>query len=302
MLSLNDFQPITIEDKPIFDRFYTKQPAFHSDNLFTTLFGWREFLNFRYTIVDDSLLGMIHCQGATQFRFLSGNLTQDIIRLLFDIAEKEGCDKPIGFFDTQTKQQVLSYYPNLEFIADRNFFDYVYLASDLATLQGTRYAKIRNRLNKFQKNYHYTVEVLTKDCFDETMEFLHRWCLWKDCESDEVLENERKAVMFAMKHFYILGLSGLVLRIDNKIEALAIYEQMNADTAVVHFEKASPDFDGIYKAINMETAQVLQKTYRFIDRQSDLGVPGLRQAKLSYQPHHFIELYHIPKNSILAVK
>jgi hypothetical protein len=67
---------------------------------------------------------------------------------------------------------------------------------------------------------------------------------------------------------------------------------------VIHFEKGSPDFDGIYKAINMETAQRLRQQVTFIDREEDLGIPGLRQAKLSYQPDHFIELFHGTKESI----
>ncbi len=90
---------------------------------------------------------------------------------------------------------------------------------------------------------------------DEVNEFLKRWCLWKDCGSNELLENERKAIVYSMSHFFDLGLYGLALRISGTIQAIAVYEKMNADTVVVHFEKGSPDFDGIYKAINMETAQ-----------------------------------------------
>jgi hypothetical protein len=133
---------------------------------------------------------------------------------------------------------------------------------------------------------------------DEVLDFLKRWCLWKDCASDELLENERKAIVFSMAHFFDLGLSGLALRIKNAIEAIAVYEKMNTDTAVVHFEKGSPDYDGIYKAINMETAQRIRHQVPFIDREEDLGISGLRQAKLSYHPHHFVEIYQVTKESL----
>jgi hypothetical protein len=112
------------------------------------------------------------------------------------------------------------------------------------------------------------------------------------------LENERKAILYAMSNFFELGLSGLAIRINEKIEAITVFEKMNSDTAVVHFEKGSPDYDGIYKAINMETAKLLQKKFLFIDREEDMGIPGLRQAKMSYQPHHMIEVFHIKKESI----
>ncbi len=101
-----------------------------------------------------------------------------------------------------------------------------------------------------------------------------------------------------MKHFFDFCLKGLALRIDGTIQAIAVYEKMNPDTVVVHFEKGSPDYDGIYKAINMETAQRVRQLVPFIDREEDLGIPGLRQAKLSYQPDHFIEVYYATKESL----
>jgi hypothetical protein len=74
---------------------------------------------------------------------------------------------------------------------------------------------------------------------------------------------------------------------------------MNPETAVVHYEKGSPDFDGIYKAINMETAKILQKNYTYINRQSDMDLPGLRKAKMSYHPHHMIEVFHVNKKDMI---
>jgi hypothetical protein len=73
---------------------------------------------------------------------------------------------------------------------------------------------------------------------------------------------------------------------------------MNNDTAVVHYEKGSPDFDGIYKMINQETAKILEKDFKYINRESDMDLPGLRQAKMSYRPHHMIEIFNINKKSI----
>ncbi len=75
---------------------------------------------------------------------------------------------------------------------------------------------------------------------------------------------------------------------------------MNADTVVIHFEKGSPDFDGIYKAINTETAHRVRPFFAYINREEDLGIPGLRKAKLSYHPDHFIEIYNISKESLRA--
>ena len=71
---------------------------------------------------------------------------------------------------------------------------------------------------------------------------------------------------------------------------MSIFERLNADTALVHFEKGIEDYEGIYKAINAETAAVLAKDFEFINRESDMGVAGLREAKTRYHPHHMVEV------------
>ena len=226
----------------------------------------------------------------------SGKVSLDLYKQVMALAVQE--DAFFGFIKKQEKDLLAAQFPTLKIVEHREFFDYVYRADDLAELAGTKYAKIRNRLNQFKKNYSYTIEDISESNMDEVSEFLKRWCLWKDCASDELLENERKAIVFSMSHFYDLGLSGLALRINGNVEAIAVYEQMNPDTVVVHFEKGSPDYDGIYKAINMETAHRVRHQIPFIDREEDLGIAGLRQAKLSYHPDHFIELYDVEKESL----
>ena len=101
-----------------------------------------------------------------------------------------------------------------------------------------------------------------------------------------------------MDNFFKLGLSGLAIRINNRIEAISVFEKYSFDTAVVHYEKGSPDYDGIYKAINQETANILQKDVRFINRESDMNIPGLRKAKMSYRPDHMIKVFHLCKENI----
>jgi len=298
MLSINDFKPVTLEDKPLFDKHYAKYPPVHSDNMFTTMVSWKDYSNYHYAQVGDSLIIMTKVKNKIQFRPPSGKHNLDIINEFLKLAKKEGSDQPVGLIDTKTKDLLSKNYPELQFVPDRDYFDYVYLASDLSELSGTDFSKIRNRLNKFKKNYLYTLEKISKENIHEIGEFLKRWCLWKDCDSDPILENEKKAILYSIANYFELKLSGIAIRINGSVEAIAVFEKMNFDTAVVHYEKGSPDYDGIYKAINQETAKILEKDFTFINRQSDMNLPGLRKAKMSYRPHHLIEVTHIDKNSI----
>ncbi len=299
MLSIDDFKQVTIDDKRIFDQQYEKYPPVHSDFVFTTIVSWQEYVKFYYLFLKDNLLIMTKFQDDIRFRPPIGKYDKDIFKQLFELAKKEGSYRPVCIIDSATKNWLSINFPKLEFVPHRDYFDYVYLASNLAELPGSEYAKIRNRLNKFKRNYSYDIEKISSENMDEVKKFLKRWCLWKDCDSDPLLENEKKAILYSIAHFFELELSGVVIRIDDQIEAISVFEQMNLDTAVVHYEKGSPDFDGIYKAINTEVAKILQNDFKFINREQDMGLPGLRQAKMSYRPHHMIEVFHVNKNNLI---
>lgn len=263
------------------------------------MISWMDYGNYHFVFLEDNLIIMTKVFNKIQFRLPLGKCNFDIVKQVLILAKNEGSNPPVVIIDSQTKDLIKTFFPKLDFKPDRDYFEYVYLASDLAELPGTPYSKIRNRLNKFKKNYAYTIENISDDNMAEVKEFLKRWCLWKDCDSDLILENERKAILYSISHFFDLGLSGINLRINEKIEAIAVYEMMSSNTAVVHYEKGSPDYDGIYKAINQETAKILQKNFSYINRESDMDLPGLRKAKMSYRPHHMVEVYHIDKQSIM---
>ena len=153
-------------------------------------------------------------------------------------------------------------------------------------------------LSRFRRNCSPVVEEITSDSLDEVHDFLVEWCEWKDCDSVPFLGYEEDAVFFALKHFNRLGLSGLIIRVMGKIGAIALYEQMNPSTVVIHFEKGLPDCEGIYKAINAETAAALLGRFEYINRESDMGVEGLREAKTRYHPHHLVEVYCASKEDL----
>ena len=145
------------------------------------------------------------------------------------------------------------------------------------------------------------MEPITKDDVKDVLDFLDKWCDWKDCDSDPVLANEKEAVLFAIAHYDELKLSGLVVRVEGKVGAMSIFEGLNKDTALVHFEKGLPDCKGIYRAINAETARILAKHYVYINRESDMGVAGIREAKTRYHPDHMVEVYFVKREELEKV-
>jgi hypothetical protein len=187
--------------------------------------------------------------------------------------------------------------PALNLVADRDHFEYVYLTSDLADLPGRNYLNIRRQVNKFRRNCISVVEPISRENWEDVKRFLIEWCEWKGCEGDKVLAHEKEAVFFAIDHFNELPLSGIVIRVSSKIAAISLFEKLTDDTALVHFEKGLPDCEGIYKVINTETASRLDKKCTYINRESDLGIAGLREAKMRYHPHHMVEVFSLKRDS-----
>jgi len=298
MLSINDFRLVEFEDREIFNTYFTKYPQVHSDYLFTTIISWMDYAKYHFTLYKNNLIIFTKINNKISLRPPIGKRNKDIFDEVINLVKKSDTFFSIDAIDSETKNWFFKNYPKLVCMPHRDYFDYVYLSSDLADLEGSKYSKIRNRLNKFKRKYEYEIEIISNGNIDSVKEFLTRWCLWKDCESDSLLENEKKAVMFSIDNFFELVLKGIVIKINNEIEAISVYEKMNNETAVVHYEKASPYYDEIYKAINNETAKILRKKYRFINRESDMGLEGLRKAKLSLKPDHMIKLYHLKKESL----
>jgi len=235
--------------------------------------------------------------GTTRFRPPIGPRNPALLRAVISLALEISDDEPVVLIDSDNAALIREVCPGINLVPDRDHFEYVYRASDLATLPGKNYLSIRRQVNKFRKNCTNTVEPMTSANNEEVKRFLILWCEWKGCEGDPVLAHEKDAVLFAVDHFDELPVQGLVIRIDGAIGAISLFEPLNADTALVHFEKGLPDCEGIYKAINTETAALLARDFTYINRESDLGVAGLREAKMRYHPDHMVEVFSLKRES-----
>ena len=158
MLTIDEFKNLNLEDKNIFNKLYEKYPPIHSDYVFTTLISWIEYANYKFTQLNDNLIIMTDQKNIRRFRPPIGKYNKEIFDQILELAKKESSDYPLEVIDTKTKDWMLQHYPKLELSQNRDYFDYVYTSSDLAELPGSNYRKIRNRLNKFIKNYDYTIE------------------------------------------------------------------------------------------------------------------------------------------------
>ena len=182
------------------------------------------------------------------------------------------------------------------FHMDRDHFDYVYRIEDLSGLRGKRYQSKRNFANRFRNTYpHCRRELLCKENLPALQQMLTEWFRQR-AEVDPLADFklEQIALDRALRQWQALGLEGLLLMDGDKCIAMTMGSFLSDDTFDVHFEKALEGYDGAYAAINQSFALYLQEKYpqlRFLNREDDMGIPGLRKAKLSYHPDHMVEKY-----------
>jgi hypothetical protein len=258
---------------------------------------WNHYAHYRFAYVNRNLILASTIDGITRFRPPIGQRDPALLKALIRLASDVSDNEPVVLIDPDTAVWMREICCGMNLIPDRNHFEYVYRAADLAELPGKQYLTIRHQINKFRRNCAYVLEPITAENRKEVMSFLVKWCEWKGCENDPVLAHEKEAVFFAVDHFNELDIKGLMIRVNHEIAAISLYEPMNAETALVHFEKGLPDCEGIYKAINAETAALLATSFTYINRESDLGVAGLREAKQRYHPHHMVEVYSLKRDS-----
>ena len=179
---------------------------------------------------------------------------------------------------------------------DRDIFDYVYSIHDLADLKGRKFQKKRNHVNRFRSEHpNFEVVPLTVCNLAQAQHMVNEWYrirMKQDPEGDYLLENI--AMARAFQNYAALGMEGIMLQDEGKVLAVTMATRLSPNTFDVHFEKALENVEGAYAAVNCEFARYLRLKHpevEFLNREDDMGLEGLRKAKLSYNPHHLVEKY-----------
>lgn len=174
----------------------------------------------------------------------------------------------------------------------REHWDYIYSIQELSELKGNKFHKKKNLLNQFKKKYVFEYNRMQEDCVEEVLEMQAEWYKWYEEKSpSDALVAENTAITRVLKEYdRISGLMGAAIRIEGKVVAYTISEPVG-DSLVIHFEKGNTMFKGVYQAINQMFLQDAGGDYQFVNREQDLGDPGLRKAKMSYNPILMLKKY-----------
>lgn len=278
-------RPLAFGDKPRLDALFVDLQPRVSELTFANLYLFREAHAYRLTLVGDSPVVLGRGYGGVEYFLppLGGDVAGALLMLLDGGMTLYGAD---GSF-------VARYLTGEGMIVeeDRDAFDYLHLRQEMAELPGNRFHKKKNRINYFAARHSFNVEVYGARHREGCLALLDEWRRVRDGIDSLSLDLETKAAAEALMLSDRLGLEGVVVSVEGRVAAFALGERLSLDTAVCHFEKSDPFMEGVSQLVDREFNRLLFADCTYINREQDLGEPGLRAAKLSYHPVELVKKY-----------
>ncbi|MCL2791929.1 MAG: phosphatidylglycerol lysyltransferase domain-containing protein [Spirochaetaceae bacterium] len=284
-------KPITFNDFDIIYSFFKKHPSENCGFNICNIFTWGLYYKLEYTICFDRLI-LFNPSYSYLFAPIGEAFSAEELFQINNSFKKIHSNLEIlGVSEDYINNPNLSEYFHITNY--ENWSDYIYTTENLVKLTGKKLAKKKNLISQFNKLYtDYTVKLINANDYAEIIEFCYYWKKTHGVE-DEYLDIEFEAIKTILTHWETFPCNGLKLYTDGKICAFSIYSPQTNNMATVHFEKYDSQIKGAGQVINQETAKVLIKDFKYINREEDMGSEGIRQAKRSYQPDKILPYYRL---------
>ncbi len=280
-----EFKTVGIEDCGVITRYLDAHPSAVCEMNFPNILIWKNSERPRYTVIEGNLCLLVEptFEPAYFFPPLGRSAMDKTLAVCLAHAPR---------LSRVPEDFVRAYGAGFRVEEDRNNFDYIYRTEDLIELVGKKYDGKRNRIKKFESSFRHEYECLEARHIEACRGLFLQWFGEKECPGP-YLEAERDAILEALKCLKPLGFSGGVVTVNGRVEAFTVGTRLTGDTAVVQIEIANPAFPGLAQWINREFVRREWRAFRYVNREQDVGVPGLRRAKLSYHPDHLLAKYNL---------
>jgi hypothetical protein len=292
-----EFKKLEIGDKQIFESYMSGHNYRHSEASFSNLFIWQEAWNIKWAEDGEALYMSMDSDIYRPFLLPPYLKDPEASCLPHMKMAKEYMMDIFGVFymkcviPESVKKIKQDCGEMFRFTYDPCNSEYMYNTADLISLEGRKYHSKRNHINKFLKNHTYELLEYTPDLEEDCL-FIHgSWMEERGEYSEREAAEELLATQKALKYYNRLNFAGCVIKSDGEPAAFSFGERICGDTAIIHIEKACCGQDGVYQLINREfTARRFADT-TYINRAEDMGLEGLRRAKLSYYPAFMLKRY-----------
>ena len=293
-LNLGEFAPVSLADRDVIRPLLLAEDPCFCEYSFANLFMWGEIYGTRWR-QQEGRLWIYNGHDDLMLMPLGRELGLDELLAASDAMCRQGKSGDFVLVDPDfvKNHPGLEHHFRVELDPDNG--DYIYSARKLFELSGNKLHKKRNLVSQFQNLFpgHVSRPLQAVDLAD-CLALAEKWCRLRTCDALD-FNHETSALKRALSHFAELELGGTCIEINGRIAAFAVHSRLNSNMADVHFEKFDPEVKGIGQAINWETAKALAPDFKYINREQDLGIEGLRQAKRSYAPEYILNAYFLER-------
>jgi hypothetical protein len=294
-----EFSDITLNSKTLFDSYIRRKNPQISEMTFTNFFAWRYYYKFRYKVIAGLLCIIAAPVMIEPFAMMPiGDINEDNFAAAYEELKAYFAERGWKFCFRKLTHDDLKHFGKFisseeRVVYDRDNSDYLYNTEDLINLRGKRYDGKRNHINKFKKQHEFEYVPLECSLLDECSRIMEEWCKEKNCNCQEGDYCERNANLELLRNFRTLGCKGALIKVDGAFEAFTVGEMLNDNTAVIHIEKAKSTIDGLFTLINQQFVQHEWSGTAYVNREQDLGLEGMRKAKLSYHPVSIVDKFTV---------
>ena len=287
------FKEVELADKSWIMNILRKNTFRGCEFTFSNLFAWGE----QYNAMAAEIEGMLVIRSGREPYWFTYPIGEgdavSVIKKLMDYAAAEGIEFRIQGLTGDLPEYLDAQFPNtFTFSYNRNYSDYIYLTENLQNLTGKKYSAKRNHINNFERdNPDWKYVSLCEENMPQCRQLVEEWCRENGGCKDPGKQMEFTAVQLMLDNFEELELSGGAILVEGKMIAFTLGERVTDDTFVVHVEKTFADIQGAYPIINREFAKNAANGYKYLNREEDMGVDGLRKSKLSYYPEIILDKY-----------
>lgn len=287
------FKKTEIGDIEVFKKYIGFSGELSCESAFVNLLIWQSAYNNMWAEEDGQLIIKSGKGEDSSYRLPFGN---DFLKGINLIREYSGEGYPD--FWVQEGKRLDNFKANFGdkyvFEENRDAFDYIYLREDLANLSGKKYHGKRNHISAFSKKHDWSFKPITAENTEDVKLCAEKWYKENADREDKYLRCEKQGVITILDNMELLGVRGGAVYVDGRVVAFTLGSRISDEIFDIHIEKALSDYAEGYTVINREFARTLTE-YKYINREDDMGLEGLRKAKLSYKPAILLKKYACKK-------
>ena len=293
-MSILEFTKLELGHIPLIQPYFMRQERRLCDCTIGSTLMWRDYFDNCFVIEEDTLVFRSrYLDGKYAFTMPIGAQPMHMLDRVEEYCRAQGLDLEFCTVTPVDLETLKTRWPDAQVEENRDWYDYLYESRDIVEFAGKKYAHQRNHVRRFERECpDWAFERMGVQHVEEVRAFYRELIGQRSKEGDTAREEEEK-VFEVLDHFEQYGFLSGILRAGGKIVGISMGEIVR-DTLFVHIEKADTGFSGVYqKLVQCYAQEFVTDEVRYINREEDVGDPGLRKSKLSYRPVKLLEKYTV---------